>query len=484
MLPRIGPVMALLALSLATPLAASAAPAPASPALAPRPLVAFSLVVPSSVAPSGLLARAILPRGVACPPLVAEISDGRKVTRSSRVRDTPGSTSPAFNALRTCEVKIPRDATAVTMGGIGIPAAMPARIDRMAIVGDSGCRIWQSWIQDCTSAQDWPYARIAQRIAQDDPDLIVHMGDFFYREEACPPAQSDLCANSPGPIPGLPFTDTDYSWLADAIVPMAPMFPAAPILALRGNHEECFRGGNGWFLFFDPSWQTADRCAPEGGVAPTVLTDTYAVDLPVRGDRSLRLVVVDSSNGSDTSITPSLQPDQRAAYEAGAALAADAGESWLLTHRPIIGLVTTQYSPPPPTEWTPWTSMDQAAASYGLLDDFGVVIGSHVHVVESVQVPGLPGQFIVGNGGTLLDASSGYAIPPHGQLANASGQPVDPDLTPYPTASRLWVRAQFGYAIATPGRGNGAWRFSIRSVSGDEFAVCRLRAPDLRCADA
>ncbi len=489
MLRRLGPVIvaALLAGSLGTAPATQAAtptlPA-AIPALSPRPLVAFSLVVPVSTAPSGLIARAILPKGVACPPLVARTSSGKKVARASRPRVIPGSTNPAFTALRSCEAKMPRNATRAEFGGLPIPSSMPARIDRLAIVGDTGCRIWESYIQDCTSAQDWPYARIAQRIAEDDPDLIVHMGDYFYREETCPEAQADLCANSPGPIPGLPFTDTDYSWLADAIVPMAPLFPVAPILALRGNHEECFRGGNGWFLFFDPSWQSADLCAPVDGVAPTIISDSYAVDLPLRGDRALRLVVVDSSNGSDTSITPSLQPGQRAAYQAGTALAADAGESWLLTHRPITGLVTTEYSPPPPTEWTPWTSMDQAAASYGLLDDYGIVVGSHIHVVESVQIPGLPGQLVVGNGGTLLDSSTGYVIPPHGALADASGQPVDPGLTPYPTASRLWVRAQFGYAIATPGQGSGAWRFSLRSVSGDEFAVCRLRAPDLRCADA
>ncbi|MFM9136244.1 MAG: metallophosphoesterase [bacterium] len=368
MLRRLGPVTtaALLAGSVlagslgAAPALQAAAPAlpgaaHSGSALSPRPLVAFSLVVPRSRAPSGLIARAILPKGVACPPLVARTSSGKEVARASRPRVIPESTSPAFTALRSCEARMPRNATWADFGGLPIPASMPARIDRLAMVGDTGCRIWESWIQDCTSAQDWPYARIAQRIAEDDPDLIVHMGDYFYREETCPEAQADLCANSPGPIPGLPFTDTDYSWLADAIVPMAPLFPVAPILALRGNHEECFRGGNGWFLFFDPSWQSADECAPQGGVAPTVISDSYAVDLPIREDRSLRLVVVDSSNGSDTSITPSLQPAQRAAYEAGAALAADAEEPWLLTHRPLTGLVTTLDSPPPPTEWTPWT---------------------------------------------------------------------------------------------------------------------------------
>ena len=36
------------------------------------------------------------------------------------------------------------------------------------------------------------------------------------------------------------------------IEPMSPMFPVAPIAFLRGNHEDCGRAGNGFFLYLDP----------------------------------------------------------------------------------------------------------------------------------------------------------------------------------------------------------------------------------------
>jgi len=92
--------------------------------------------------------------------------------------------------------------------------------------------------------------------------------------------------------------------MADAILPMTPLFPVAPQVIVRGNHEACDRGGNGYFLFFDPFKDSSQDCAPlvqnNKRVAPLPrLTPSWSTDLRLHARRTLRLVLVDSAYGSD-----------------------------------------------------------------------------------------------------------------------------------------------------------------------------------------
>lgn len=460
----------------------------AAASIGPRatPITAYSIAVATSVARSGILTRAVLPGGAKCPDLrVTRVTKaGTSEVRTIRMtrRSTGPTTVPAFRAVAVCEARMPVGARTASVAGITVPAAMPTRVRSMAIMGDTGCRIRGSQVQDCSDPYAWPLPRIAQAIHAERPDVILYTGDVFYREDACPPGSEPQCANSPAPIPGKPFRDSAYGWLADAILPMAPMLRTAPIVMMRGNHEECYRGGNGWYLFFEPTWGTGSACAPASdGTVPTVITPTYAIDLPISATRELRLSVVDSANGADDTVTPSLQPLQRVTYEDAAALAEGADEAWLLTHRPILGIVTTDFTPPPPSPWVPWTSVDQAAASVGTLAPFDLILSSHIHLAQAVQVPGQPGQLVLGNGGTLLDPPTGYAIPPGGQLQNAFGQPMVPGVEPYPPASSLWTDVRFGYAMAVPGRATGAWTITMHDPDGEQFARCSLANGAITC---
>lgn len=89
---------------------------------------------------------------------------------------------------------------------------------------------------------------------------------------------------------------------------MQPVFDAAPILMVRGNHESCARGGIGFFLFFSPQRSTALQCAPSivDGVVVVPsndITPTWNVIWQVgtsdEDSRSLTLEVVDSAYGQD-----------------------------------------------------------------------------------------------------------------------------------------------------------------------------------------
>ncbi len=130
---------------------------------------------------------------------------------------------------------------------------------------------------------------------------------------------------------------------------------------------------------------------------------------------------------------------------------------------------------------SPWGTQDQAAASVGLLSRYRMIMSSHIHLAEAVQVPGQSGQLILGNGGTQLELVPSVTVPTYGQLQNPDSSPSIAGVPPYPPASRVWSDIRFGYTIAHPGAQPGQWNFRLRGVSGDLFATCTLRGRDLTC---
>jgi len=106
--------------------------------------------------------------------------DGVKVHTTMRVGSNAAFAPPL------CDAPITERATNVRVGSVQLPK-MPSTVNRIAVFGDSGCRIKVVLIQNCNDPAAWPFARIARSIARDHPDLIVHVGDYLYRETACLP---------------------------------------------------------------------------------------------------------------------------------------------------------------------------------------------------------------------------------------------------------------------------------------------------------
>jgi len=213
-------------------------------------------------------------------------------------------------------------------------------------------------------------------------------------------------------------TGSAASWIADALTPMQPVFDAAPILMVRGNHESCARGGIGFFLFFSPQRSTALQCAAssvDGAVVVPIndITPTWNVIWQVgtsdEDSRTLTLEVVDSAYGR-VDVVDAFAATQRPSNIAAANHVAKSrpDEAWLLTHRPIFGLMPTQFFP---SGGSAWASADQTAASQGLHGGYGLILSSHMHVAQAVNIPGQPGQIVLGSGATQLYPATGYATP-------------------------------------------------------------------------
>ncbi len=168
------------------PLASRLALALVLTALAPiaraEPLHAWVELVGRGGAPS----VRVITADATCPPLRA---DGEEVAMQVRAGpqplfqgDSKGSKPPTARfPVTVCEATLKRGtARAVLDGNQPLPLP-PAVINRIVVLGDTGCRLSKKERQDC-DPKGWPYADLARRAADAAPDLVIHVGDYLYRE--------------------------------------------------------------------------------------------------------------------------------------------------------------------------------------------------------------------------------------------------------------------------------------------------------------
>lgn len=131
--------------------------------------------------------------------------------------------------------------------------APPVERDRATRI-DTGGRIKAAGkaTQACNDPAKFPFARIAARAAAGHRDLIVHVGDYHYRETPCPDAVHGCDA--------IPWGYGWDAWAADFFTAASPLLAAAPTAPVRGNHESCARAGQGWWRFLD-RWPPGGRWA-------------------------------------------------------------------------------------------------------------------------------------------------------------------------------------------------------------------------------
>jgi hypothetical protein len=334
-----------------------------------------------------------------------------------------------------CDVALPTGVKHLRIGGRELPA--PAHDPRTIVVlGDTGCRISSLSAQSCEDPGAWPFPQIARAIAAVHPDLVVHVGDYLYRERRCPPLAH--CADSP-------YGDDAAAWYADFLTPAAPLFASAPLLLVRGNHEECARNGTGWFRYFDAHATAA--CADA--------TDPYDVGL---GD--LRIVAFDSAVAEDRKADPARTATYKKQFAAVSEMAKlpdvrPSGvrvrqlrrESWFVTHRP------------------PYTNDDERTAMGDALAPFDAVLAGHLHLFAAMNAEALPPLLINGEGGTKLDPNYTAFLGLFTGDVHVQGS--------------VFGSAHFGFGVYT--RGGGGWTISLRDPDGTERARCALANRTVRC---
>ena len=297
--------------------------------------------------------------------------DGRKA--AMRVRASHAADFPAL----VCEASVPHGVKKISAGKIRLPAPA-SEFRRIVVIGDTGCRQKGNAFQNCNG--DWPFERISRAAASFKPDLVIHVGDYLYREAPCP-----TCAHD---VHGYGFD----AWYADFCSPAKALLDAAPWVVARGNHESCKRAGKGWFLFLDPgsfSGSCSDYSTP------------YSVPL----SNDMQLIVFDSSSPdfAEKHYPPEFETVDR--------LAAQTAHSFFISHHPLLGF-SEWHAKLFPGNAILQNALHQANASHFLPPGIDAAFHGHVHLFEALDFEnGYPATFVSGNSGTALDEALPEKLP-------------------------------------------------------------------------
>jgi hypothetical protein len=381
-----------------------------------------------------LIARVIV--AADCPAIAL---DGIETAMAPRTRP-----SEAFPVV-ACEATVPFGVETASIVGQSLPIP-DAPYARIAVIGDTGCRLdsWEggSSYQACNDPTAWPFAQVAASVAAWQPDLIVHVGDYLYREDPCP-------ASEPG-CAGSPHGDNWPTWNADFFTPASALLGVAPWVFMRGNHETCARNAEGWFAHLDtrPYQPTCQQ-----------FTEPYVTTL-----NGLSLAVIDSAEAGDETPTPEETSEFKRQFERLAQLA-PAG-SWLVTHRPVHGILEGTRG-----EFEVETATFKDATGGTLPGAYALILSGHIHIAEAIAFEASsdrPPQLISGNSGTALDDIP-TASPTAGQLGD-------------PTVEDAETLSLFGFLTLEPD--GGSWIATQRDATGLPIVGCLLDLPEILCGPA
>jgi hypothetical protein len=420
------------------------------------------LLTPYSVCPSITVDGVTSPMTVRALPATEPIRTTSTDTTLAAAK-TSGNSKPSVFTTTTCEFLVPAGALKATVAGISLPLPKPV-VNRVAIIGDTGCRISIGNVyQACSDPTQWPFSVIASATAAMQPDLVLHVGDYEYRDNPCPPGNT-ACA-------GQPWGYGSDAWMADFFAPAAPLLAAAPWVMVRGNHEVCNRSGQGWYRYLDPNpFDSTDvkTCDNPANDTAGNFNDPWAVSF---GDT--QFIAFDSSNVSKTAYSPAaFQPYTSELAEAASLTSASLLNIWAV-HHPVLGYTAAN----PPTIGSPGLQSVMNAAYPGNYypPNIGIAIHGHVHDFQALNFSSNhPATFVAGNGGDNLDSALPATFNPNGDLP-----------APNTVVNAFAYSQEFGFMIMdrVGAVGDKNWKFTAYRTNGTIIVVCTI-APPVACSGA
>jgi hypothetical protein len=412
----------------------------------------------------GRLARAIVAEGNHCPKIMEDGRDEDMIPRRSPMRN-------AFPIL-VCEAKLQASSDA-WIGADHLPVR-PENPQNIVVLGDTGCRVVYWQVQPCRSGVAWPFAAVAVQAASkikldDSQSIIIHVGDFHYRENPCADVNPE-CGGSP-------YGDNWATWEKEFFEPASPLLLAAPWLIMRGNHENCARAGAGWIFLFGLPGATAERACQNN-------LPSYSLSLGRVGDRRRVLTVLDTANAHDEY---TIMETCKAFRKWIDAIDDDHAVVWLALHQPLLARS--------PDGRRSDTDADDGRCEQGQTTDalkairamllsssparhVRLFLGGDLHVFQYFQssAPDQPVQIIAGMGGTKLDSL--YQLLPKDSAAGQNPQPAgdqpqwDQDVTSFGVSGAALTIARHGFVSMH--RDDQTWTVTMLDVNGDTLAACHF----------
>lgn len=387
--------------------------------------------------------------------------------RQRTTRSNAADSKPSAFPVRVCDFTLPRGAMRAIVAGRSLPLPTDAA-RRIVVIGDSGCRIKiaDDAFQACNDRERWPFAAIAVAAAATLPDLVIHVGDYHYRENACPPG-NEGCAGSPW---GYGWD----AWNADFFTPARPLLAAAPWIFARGNHESCNRAGQGWWRLLDfRAFVPGRDCNVESDDARGDYSDPYAV--PISADT--RLLVFDSSRVGVQPLLPADPMYRNYTAELGMLFASsrDVAHNLFVSHHPVLGFAPDISRPAPavyPGNEALQSVLEPINGPRLFPTNVQTLISGHNHLFQMVSfMSSHPTQLISGNGGAWADAPLPSPLPRGASVAPAT------------VIETIASSSKYGFMVLERDADRtDLWRVESRDIHGALMDICILKDGKTKCA--
>lgn len=424
-------------------------------------------------APQGQwIVRALTP-AVACPAIVWDQQKPVAMNMRAPQAVVPvrsdavqSDSKPSVFDITTCEAAWPKGVKSAKVDGRAVPAP-PNVIHRILIIADTGCRLKASEnaFQDCNDADKWPFKKVANSAAKLKADLVVHIGDIHYRESPCPEERAGCAGATWG-----------YGWDAwrdDFFNPAQPLLAAAPWLFVRGNHESCFRAGQGWFRFVDAlPWTKERNCNDPAHDMQGDFSDPYVVSL----SKQAQFIVFDSSRSSGKAYQaqdPAFLKYQEQ-LKMVTQLASSKPENFFINHHPLLAAAPVAHP-----------SKFKAGGSGGLQSVFSVAephrlfpasvtvaMHGHVHLFEAIGFKtDHPVSLVLGNSGSMNEGFAPTTIAPSDSVYKDA------------VVENYASRSDYGFAILdrVEDAGKESWLLTEYSTEGEAMIRCKISNAKSKC---
>jgi predicted phosphodiesterase len=368
-----------------------------------------------------LIARAISKNEV-CPLITI---DGKKTKMNFRAAQENVAIK---EKITVCEYDVTL-ATSATIDGDKLKLP-PKKVKRFVVIGDTGCEYSffnKKYRKQQCDEKNWPFKNIANKVAQLNPDFVIHIGDYMYRDKYTNP--EDAIKNK----------QMQWSFFKDDFFdPAKNLLKKSPMIFIRGNHESCKYGGDGWFAFLEP--RKFSECLD--------YTDSYNVHI-----NDLQFTIFDSSASARGAEYSAVQLKK---YSDDFAKLYNSlySKHWLLIHQPVIPLKQLSDEEKFVEKLHALVVKDAFKDEYS--SKLPVSIAGHYHVMAYLErEKNHFTQLIVGNGGTMI----------HQAKKDKYNLVIDED--------RVTVNVRYGYTVFDRLE-NYLWKATSYDINGNILLVTNL----------
>lgn len=324
------------------------------------------------------------------------------------------------------------------------PLTVNASSLRVAVIGDTGCRLKESngngVYQDCSDPKAWPYPEVAKTLLTENYDFAIHTGDFHYREQCSDPK---VCAALTHHV-GYGWE----TWWEDYFEPTLNLLKKTPWLFVRGNHEDCRRAYQGWSILSPVIQKSGEACLPVEPFQWIELSDLVFINFDNSSFQDRKTL-----SAAEVELWQAKLIEVRKKIES----LKTKKEIWFVLHEPVLGFY------PDPADAEPVAisqNMEEMLKQSGVYEKVDFFLSGHIHSQQVIAVKDKL-QLIVGHSGSSIDS--------FGRILNTEK-----------IISTTESKKSFGYAIFQR-TGFKKWNFTFKDVNGKTKLDCHAEAGSVQC---